>query len=289
MVNLGLQGRSGSRRRVALAGHRLGNRGPRAATKRRTVRPLYYRLITLGSLIVVLALWQIIGARINPIFLSTPTKIARATGTMISDGSLLPAFAASIKPMLLGYVIAAIVGIPVGLAIGRSRAVEAAIGFFVLAGYAMPLVALIPLFVLWFGLHTEVKVVVVATMSVFPIIMNTWAGAQAVEKTLVEVGRAFGVKPHGIIRKIVLPASVPFIMAGLRLGVGRAVIGIVIAEFFTAISGLGGLVINAGQRFDTASMFVPIIVLMLLGIGLTRLVGYIEKKVAPWQTELTKQ
>lgn len=284
MVETGIQKNGEMRRRATPTRHSRGR-----ADKRRAMTSMHHRLVSLGSVIVVLIAWQIVGSRIDPIFLSTPTKIASAAGTMISDGSLLPAFMASIKPMLLGYVIAAAIGIPLGLVIGRSKVVEAAVGSFIVAGYAMPLVALIPLFVLWFGLHTEVKIVVVATMSVFPVVINTWAGAQAVDRTLVEVGKAFGVRPVGIVRKIVLPASVPFIISGLRLGVGRAVIGIIIAEFFTAISGLGGLVLNAGQSFDTASMFVPIIILMLLGIGLTRLVGYVERKVAPWQSELTKQ
>lgn len=284
MVETGVQKNGELRRRMTST-----RRFPARAHKRRAMNPTHHRLVSLGSVIVVLIAWQIVGSRIDPIFLSTPTKIVSAAETMITDGSLLPAFMASIEPMLLGYVIAAAIGIPLGLVIGRSKVVEAAVGSFIVAGYAMPLVALIPLFVLWFGLHTKVKIVIVATMSLFPIVINTWAGAQAVDRTLVEVGKAFGVRPVGIVRKIVLPASVPFIISGLRLGVGRAVIAIIIAEFFTAISGLGGLVLNAGQSFDTASMFVPIIILMLLGTGLTRLVGYVERKVAPWQSELTKQ
>ena len=105
--------------------------------------------------------------------------------------------------------------------------------------------------------------------------------------TLIEVGRSFMASESTLMRKIVLPATVPHIMTGLRLGIGRAVIGIVIAEFFTAISGLGGLIINAGMRFDTAALFVPVVVLMALGIGLTRLVGWLEDVVAPWHRSVS--
>jgi NitT/TauT family transport system permease protein len=123
-------------------------------------------------------------------------------------------------------------------------------------------------------------------MSVFPICINTWLGVTAVPKSLIEVGKSFVAPNHTILRRIVLPATLPYIMAGIRLAVGRAVVGMIIAEFFTAISGLGAIIINSANNFDTARMFVPVVVLMALATALTALIGWIERKVAPWQAEI---
>src|SRR6266568_637311 len=137
--------------------------------------------------------------------------------------------------------VAVLVGVPLGLVIGRYRVLEAALGIYVTAGYAMPLVALVPLLILWLGLGFAVKAAVVFLMSVFPICINTWLGVTAVPKNLIEVGKSFVASDAVILRRIVLPATLPYIMAGVRLAVGRAVVAMVIAEFFTTISGLGAV------------------------------------------------
>ena len=243
--------------------------------------------ITIISTIIILALWELFGSQIDPLFASYPTAIAKAGWKILANGTLVDAFIASIQPFILGFALAIVVGIPIGLLIGRSRILEAALGIYVTAGYATPLVALVPLFVLWFGLGFKVKVAIIFALSVFPIIINTWAGVQSVSKTLIEVGTAFVASQYQIMRKIVIPATIPHIMTGLRLGVGRAVIAMVIAEFFTAVGGLGGIITNAGNRFDTSTMFVPIIIIMVLGVGLTALVGVLERKAAPWHRSVT--
>jgi len=239
--------------------------------------------ITIISTIIILALWELFGSQIDPLFASYPTAIAAAGWKILANGTLVDAFIASIQPFILGFALAIVVGIPIGLLIGRYRILEAAFGVYVTAGYATPLVALVPLFVLWFGLGFKVKVVIIFVLSVFPIIINTWAGVQSVSRTLIEVGTAFVASQYQIMRKIVIPATIPHMMTGLRLGVGRAVIGMVIAEFFTAVGGLGGIITNAGNRFDTATMFVPIIIIMVLGGGLIVIKDIIERKAAPWK------
>ncbi|MCR6487900.1 ABC transporter permease [Amycolatopsis sp. OK19-0408] len=258
-----------------------------APTAAPRTRPSFARrhragLITTASILVVLVFWEVVGRQMNPIFSSYPTAIVRQFGVQLKSGLLVEALFDSLQPLLLGFVVAALIGFPVGLLVGRYRAADAALGVYVTAGYAMPLVALIPLFMLWFGLGFTVKVVIVVVMTVFPVVINTRAGVRAVPRALTEVGTSFMASEFAVLRKIILPATVPHIMTGLRLGIGRAVIAIVIAEFFTAIGGLGGQIILAGQRFDTAGLFVPVIVLMALGVGLTRLVGWLETKVAPW-------
>jgi ABC-type nitrate/sulfonate/bicarbonate transport system permease component len=270
---------------VTITGQSKESKTPPAVSAR--PRPPFHRrhrsgLITTASILVVLVFWEIVGRQMNPIFASYPTAIAKKFGVQVQSGLLPEALLDSLQPLLLGFCLAALIGIPVGLLIGRYRSADAALGVYVTAAYAMPLVALIPLFMLWFGLGFTVKVVIVVVMTVFPIVINTRAGVRAVPRALTEVGTSFMASESAIMRKIILPATVPHIMTGLRLGIGRAVIAIVIAEFFTAIGGLGGQIILAGQRFDTAGLFVPVTVLMVLGVGLTHLVGWLETKVAPW-------
>ena len=249
-------------------------------------KPLPRWVITLASVAVVLLLWEIFGRRVNPVFGSYPSAIAVAFWELAVSGQLWAALYDSLRPFLLGYALAILVGVPLGLLIGGFRVAEAALGIYIAAGYAMPLVALVPLLILWLGLGFTVKVAVVFLMALFPICINTWLGVVAVPKTLIEVGKSFVAPETVILRRIVLPATLPYIMAGIRLAVGRAVVAMVIAEFFTPISGLGAVIINSANNFDTATMFVPIIILMVMAIGLNWLIGFVERKVAPWQAEI---
>ena len=243
--------------------------------------------ITCLSVAFVILAWEVFGRDINPVFGSYPSAIAVAFWELVRSGQLLSALAQSMQAFVVGYGLAVIVGVPLGLLIGRSRILEAAIGVFITGAYAMPLVALVPLLVLWMGLGFTVKACVVFLMAVFPIVINTWLGVRAVPKTLIEVGKSFVASDFTILRRIVLPATIPYIMAGIKLAVGRGVVAMVIAEFFTAISGLGAIIINAANAFDTARMFVPVIVLMVLATALNSFVGFVERKVAPWQSEIS--
>jgi ABC-type nitrate/sulfonate/bicarbonate transport system permease component len=242
--------------------------------------------ITTASIAIFIALWEWFGRDINPVFGSHPSAIAIAFWQLLRSGRLGAALAESLQPFLLGYGLAIVVGVPLGLVIGRFRTLEAALGIYVTAGYAMPLVALVPLLILWLGLGFKVKVAVVLLMSIFPICINTWLGVTAVPKSLIDVGKSLVASDAIILRRIILPATLPYIMAGIRLAVGRAVVAMVIAEFFTTISGLGAIIINSANNFDTAKMFVPIVVLMVLALGLNALIGWVERKVAPWQAEI---
>jgi NitT/TauT family transport system permease protein len=243
-------------------------------------------IITVGSVTLLVLAWEYFGRDINPVFGSYPTAILDAGITLARSGKLWSALLESLQPFVAGYALAIVVGVPLGLVIGRFRTVEAAIGIYVTAGYAMPLVALVPLLVLWLGLGFKVKVAIIFLLSVFPICINTWLGVNAVPKSLIEVGKSFVASDSVILRRIILPATLPYIMAGIRLAVGRAVVAMVIAEFFTSISGLGAIIITSANNFDTATTFVPIIVIMLLAVGLNALIGVIERRVAPWQAEI---
>jgi len=258
-----------------------------AAEMERRRRRVPASVITTISVVVVFGLWEWLGRDVNPVFGSYPTAILEAAVVLIKSGKLWNALLDSLRPFLAGYGLAVVLGVPLGLVIGRSRVLEAALGVYVTAGYAMPLVALVPLLILWLGLGFAVKVAIIFLMSIFPITINAWLGVRAVPKTLIEVGKSFVASNTTILRRIVLPATLPYIMAGLRLAVGRAVVAMIVAEFFTSIGGLGGIIINSANNFDTATIFVPVVVIVLLAIGLTALIGVIERRVAPWQAEIS--
>ncbi len=267
---------------------------PQAEAKPRRVRMpgmsrMRRRLITTGSLVASTLLWELLGRHSNPIFGSYPSAIFAAAIDLAASGQLLPALLESLESFGAGYLLAMVVGVPLGLVIGRFAFMEAAFGVYITAGYAMPLVALVPLLVLWFGLGFTVKMAIVFLMALFPVCINTWLGVKSVPKGLIDVGVSFVASDFTILRRIVLPATLPYIMAGLRLAIGKAVMAMIIAEFFTAISGLGAIIINSANNFDTATMFVPILLLMVLATALTSLVGLLERLVAPWQSEIAGQ
>jgi len=240
-------------------------------------------VIRLVAVIVVVAGWEVFGRQIEPLFMSYPTAIGTAAVEMIRSGELPAALLDSLSTLLLAFFIASVIGIGLGLLIGRYRSVEAATDWLVNALYATPLVAIIPLVVLWLGLGFSAKLFIVVILAVFPVLINTAAGVRNVPQPLLDVGCAFDATERQLFIKFILPASLPYMMTGLRLGVGRAIIGMVVAEFFTAITGLGALIVKYGNQYDTASMFVPILTLMLLGVTLTALMRRIEASIAPWK------
>jgi NitT/TauT family transport system permease protein len=264
--------------------HRANAAALVGGAERRGVVPRW--AITTISVLAVLGAWEFFGRDINPVFGSYPSAIAAAFWDLVQTGQLQNALVESLEPFAVGFGLAIAVGVPLGLTIGSFRTAEAALGIYVTAGYALPLIALVPLMMLWLGLGFTVKAAIVGLMSMFPICINTWLGVKSVPKTLIDVGRSFVAPNRTILRRIVLPATLPYIMAGIKLAVGRGVVAMIVAEFFTAISGLGAIIINSANNFDTAKMFVPVVVLMVLATLLTATIGWIERRVAPWQAEI---
>jgi len=235
------------------------------------------------SIVVFLSVWEIYGRRTDPILFTYPTAVAVAFGQLVASGELIRQLLVSLSAMAAGFIISLVLGVGLGLAMGRSRLAEAVLEPHINALYATPQVALTPLLMMWLGLGFSVKVSVVFLFAFFPILINTASGAKNVSASLMEVGRAYLASRRQNLIKIVLPAALPFIMAGIRIAVGRALVGMIIAELFTAITGLGAMLSLYGNIFETAKMFVVIIVLALLGIGLIHAAQLLERKMARWK------
>jgi ABC-type nitrate/sulfonate/bicarbonate transport system permease component len=236
-----------------------------------------------ASLAATLALWEWYGRGVDPIFLSYPTAILGAVPKMLASGELQAAFWNSAQGLLIGVVLAILGGVLLGLLVGRYRTLDYLLDVQITALYSTPHVAFIPLLVLWFGFGVLAKLVLIFLSAFFPIIINTHSGVRNIGQGLVEIALAEGASERQIFTKIVLPAAMPFIMTGIRLAMGRAVVAMVVAEMFTAVSGLGGALLNYGAAFATDKLFVVIILLALMGVGLTEMVRGIERLLMPWK------
>ena len=240
--------------------------------------------IRTASVAVFFVIWEYYGRRMDPIFMAPPSAIFAAAVTLIRSGALAKAMVQTLWPFAVGMALTVLVGILLGIVMAQWRMLEYVLDPFINALYAIPRIALVPLIILWAGLEFAGKVTILVSVAIFPITVNTYAGIRDVRGSMLEIGRAYGATEWQIFWKIVLPAAVPFIMAGVRLAVGLAIIGIIVAEFFTAISGLGGMIVEYANVFATAKLFVPIIVIALIGVILTELVMWLERRMSRWRT-----
>ncbi len=243
-------------------------------------------LIRCLSVLFTLAVWEWYGRGVDPIFMSYPTAILAALPKMLAAGELQGAFLLSARTLVIGLILAIATGTVLGALMGRYRLVDHIFDAQISALYSTPNISLIPILILWFGLGITSKIVIVFLAAFFPVVINTYSGVRNVSQSLVEFALAEGASELQVLRKIVIPASLPFVMTGIRLAMGRAVVGMVAGEMFTAVSGLGGAIVAYGNSFATDKLFVVIITLALLGVALTEVVKLAERRLAPWkQTE----
>ncbi len=241
--------------------------------------PLTIRVL---SIVVGVIAWELYGRRVHSTIFTYPSAIGRAFVELVASGELFFYMKSSIIVLTLGFLVAILVGVPLGILIGRRAVIEHALDPYVNALYATPTVALIPVIVLWLGFQTLAKVVLVFLFCLFPILINTYQGVKSTDPRLVEVARSFCAREWGLWRDLILPSAIPFILAGIRLSIGRGLVGMVVAEFYTTITGLGYMIVQYANTFRTDRLFVPIVVLMVMGMGLTSMLRYLEHRVAPW-------
>jgi len=247
---------------------------------------LYRRYASAGLMSIVggLLLWELVSRFLidNALFLAAPSQIAIAIYNLAVTGQLWHHIAVSGIEFVVGYVIASALGIPLGLAMASSHTVKQACQPWVSGLYATPTVALAPLFILWFGIGIWSKVLVIIFLVMFPVTINTEAGLRTTSDRLIEMLRSFGATPRQIFFKVSLPSALPFLLAGLKIGIGRGLIGVVVAELFGSRAGLGRLISQSSDAFNMPELFAGVVVLAAAGIVMTAGFGWLETRLVPW-------
>jgi NitT/TauT family transport system permease protein len=237
-------------------------------------------LSVLGGLLA----WELISRVFvaNPLFLAAPSQIVQAVYSLTLTGEMQRHLSVSAIEFAVGYVIASAIGIVLGFAMASSSTAKRALQPWISGLYATPTIALAPLFILWLGIGIWSKVLVVIFLVLFPVTINTEAGLRTTSERLIEMLRSFGASPRQIFFKVSLPSAMPFILAGLKLGIGRGLIGVVVAELFGSRAGLGRLISQSADAFNMPELFAGVVVLAVAGIVMTAGFTWLEGKLVPW-------
>ena len=243
------------------------------------------RILAVASFVLFVGFWEapVRFGWVNPQLLVAPSGIAATFWTDLTTGRLIQNAEASAVEFAAGYALAVAVAVPLGLVLGASRRLEWALNPYLLGMYATPSQAWLPLLIIALGIGFAPKIVLVALFVFFVVVLNTISAVKNVNPTLIKVGRSFSASRWDIFTKIVLPAASPLIVTGLRLGVGRAVIGVFLAEMVGADQGLGFYILRAGTEFRVDRVFVGVIVLVVASVVLTEGMRLVEQRLTPWR------
>lgn len=248
-----------------------------------------HRNLLLGTLAVALffAAWQAIFLVVpfNPLFISKPSAIFLGFVDLIDSGDLAHDLAVSAVPFVYGFVAAVLVGVPLGIVMGWRVRVGYALDPLMTVFYASPLVALAPLVVIFFGVGVGGKALIIFFLSVFPFVFNVYAGVRSVDRLLINVVRSLGGSEWDLYRKIIFPSVLPYIVAASRIAVGRALIGVLVGEFFAASEGIGYAISRFGDIFALDRMFACILTVMAIAVVLTEGIRFAERSAFPWRSE----
>ncbi|MDP2602846.1 MAG: ABC transporter permease [Deltaproteobacteria bacterium] len=243
-------------------------------------------LLGFASVAAVILFWEITLTfliPLNPFFFTKPSLIAVAFKEQVIDGALWGDLAVSSRAFLWGWSFAVILGIPIGALMGWRRRAEYTLDPFLTALYASPLVALAPLIIVVFGVGLFAKTVLVFVLSIFPFIFNTFAGVKSTDRVLINVVRSFGGKEKDLYFKVIFPSTLPYIVAGARIAIGRGLVGIIVGEFYAASEGIGFAISRFGDTYRLPEMFAGIFVLMIAAVVLTEGMRKFEAVIAPWR------
>jgi ABC-type nitrate/sulfonate/bicarbonate transport system permease component len=247
-----------------------------------------HRNVLLGLLSIGLffAAWQAVFLFVpfNKLFISKPDLIAVALVDLVRSGQIFRDLMVSAGPFLYGLAAATIVGVTLGVVMGWRTRVGWALDPLMTVFYASPLVALSPLIVIFFGVGMSAKTLIIFFLSVFPFVFNAYAGVRAVDPLLINVVRSLGGKEMDLYLKVIVPSVLPFVVAGARIAVGRALIGVLVGEFFAASEGIGYAIARFGDLFALDKMFACILVIMVIAVALTEGIRFAERTAFPWRT-----
>ena len=259
----------------------------RAATNgvRSILAGLGWNQYLLGTLSAVafIAVWQVISMNVPPIILPTPAKVVAAFVELTVSGELVRATGETIWPFAVGLSVAFVVGTTVGLLLGIFRPAAQILDPYIFMFWSIPNIAWLPLFIAWFGVGNLTLVVFVFVSAVFPQLLTVEAGAKEADSFLVEVARSLGGTKPEILRIVVLPSALPYIFAGLRIAVGRALVGIIVGQLLIVATGIGYMFQFYGETLSLAKYFAPLIVIAALAVALNRAVNWAEQVVIPWK------
>jgi NitT/TauT family transport system permease protein len=214
------------------------------------------------------------------------SKIASAWLRLLMNGKLLENLAVSLWTLAVGFFLAVILGVIIGTLMGRFRPVEHFLDLYINALMSAPMTAFVPLLIMWFGLGVESRIAVVFLFAFFVIVINTMTGVKQVDRIFVEMARSFGAKELEVFFKVVLPAAMPAIMAGVSIGMGRAVKGIVTAEMLLTLTGIGGMIMQYGSAFATDALFAVILTILMVAMIGMKLVKMVDRRLTGWKAEI---
>ncbi|MFL5073111.1 MAG: ABC transporter permease [Xanthobacteraceae bacterium] len=250
------------------------------------------RIIPAFSVAGFLIAWELFvrWRGIAPIYLPAPSAIAVYLWRMLVDGSMEYHLGVTLLRIFAGFLLAAIAGVSLGLLMGMSRIVARVADAWIAALYPLPKISLIPLLIIWLGTGEAYRIVISAITAFFPIVISTYSGIRQVDPGLLKAARDLGASARQIQLKIVVPAAMPSILAGLQLGMGVTIILIVAAEMIggSSQSGMGYLLINSGQVMETEKVFASLVVLAVMGAAIIKLQQWIDRKIAPWMAHDTR-
>lgn len=232
--------------------------------------------------IVLLGAWEGIVRAFAPAYVAKPTGIARVFFSVVSNEQFLAAAGATLWAVIQGLVIAIMLGMAVGLAMGRVTVVERGLRYYVNSLFATPMIAILPLVTLWFGYNADARLAVIVFAAFFSIAVNTCDGARSVPLEYLEVARSFRARPLSTLLDIVLPSSLPYLIAGMRLAAGRALVASVVAEFFISIPGLGYYILFNSRTFKHNEAFVAVIALVIVGVSFEAVLNWVTRRYLPW-------
>jgi len=246
-----------------------------------------------GFILLLILAWEFIPSLVSlprglSLFFTTPLTVVQTFYQLVVENKIQSHFYISAIEFAVGLAMAIAVGLPLGLVMGRSRTVDGMLDPFVTAFNATPRLIFLPLFILWLGIGIWSKIVIVFIGALFPLLINTYEGVKNVDRVLVNVVRSFGANEWQVMKVVVLPNSVPYIIVGLRLAIGRALLGVVVGEFFGASKGLGFMIASAATNYKADVVFVGVAIFMGLALLLTLPVKKIESKLTRWRPEAAK-
>lgn len=240
------------------------------------------------AFVVFLAVWEVAGRLANPILFAPPSRVATAFVEMVADGSLPQALLVSLQSLAVGFVLALVSGLTIGVLLGMHPTLARVVEPYIDAIYATPRVVIIPLVILWFGVGFWGRLFIIWIGGVVPIILNTAIGVRNSRQDLIEVARSFEATERQLVRHVILPGAVPYVIGGLRIAAGRLLLGVVIAEIFLDLTGVGGIIQTESAYFRTDAMLVGVLVFALLGVLMLGAFNLLERRFSGWKTQGTE-